>query len=247
MTDDATTPNVSAEHRKSTPRLFRPKEALWLVTVLICVLIVFLSPLKDELTRVREINERLDQMGPIAELVFIGGAILVTSLGMPRMLIYPIGGIAFGFFWGLVWSVTALLFGGYIPFCYARWGGRSWIIRKWPKMGRLADYFHERSYRTVILFRILPMPGFLTNAFLGITRIKHRSFLLGTLLGSIPPGIPATLLGTSMIVENRATQIAYAVSSVFLFIIIWFVIPFRLRRHPNLRLLKAALAESGDP
>lgn len=222
---------------------FGPKEAFWLTTVLVCALIVLLSPLRDELTRVREINDRLDQMGPAAELVFIAGSIVVTALGFPRMLIYPIGGIAFGFFWGLTWSVIALLFGGYIPFCYARWGGRTWIIRRWPRMGRLADYFHERSYRTVILFRILPMPGFLTNAFLGITHIKHRAFLLGTLLGSIPPGIPAALLGGSMIEDDRATQIAYVASSVVLFIVLWFIIPFCLRKHPNFRLLKEALQE----
>ncbi len=231
---------------KALIRFFGPKEAFWLATVLICALIVLLSPLKDELTRVREINERLDQMGPTPELAFIAGSILVTALGFPRMLIYPIGGIAFGFFWGLTWSVVALLFGGYIPFCYARWGGRSWIIRRWPRMGRLADYFHERSYRTVILFRILPMPGFLTNAFLGITHIKHRAFLLGTLLGTIPPGIPAALLGGSMIEDDRATQIAYVTSSVALFIVLWFVIPFCLRKHPNFRRLKEALHESDN-
>ncbi len=232
--------------RAPRARLFRPKEAFWLATVLVCVLIVFLSPLKDELTHVRDINERLDRMGPTAELVFIVGAVIITALGFPRMLVYPVGGIAFGFFWGLIWSVTALLFGGYIPFCYARWGGRSWIVRKWPRMGRLADYFHERSYRTVVLFRILPMPGFLTNAFLGITRIKHQAFLLGTVLGSIPPGIPATLLGSSMIEEHRFTQMAYATSSVVLFILLWFVIPVCLRKHPNIRLLKEALAENDD-
>lgn len=231
---------------RKTHRLFRPKEALWFLTVLACVLIVFLSPLKNELTHIREINERLDNVGPTAELVFMSGAAFVTALGFPRMLIYPIGGIAFGFFWGLVWSVTALLLGGYIPFCYARWGGRSWIIRKWPRMGRLANYFHERSYRTVVLFRILPMPGFLTNAFLGITHIKHRSFLLGTFLGSIPPGIPATLLGSSIIEEHRITQIVYATSSIILFIVTWFVIPFCLRKHPNIRLLKEALTENDD-
>lgn len=219
---------------------------MWITSLLAGILLVYLSPIRHELTRVREIKGALDQIGPGAELAFMAGAALITALGFPRMLVYPVGGIAFGFFWGLVWSVIALLFGGYLPFCYARWGGRSWITRKWPRMGRLAVYFHERSYKTVVLFRILPMPGFLTNAFFGITHIKHRSFLLGTLLGSIPPGIPAALLGSSMIEEQRHTQLAYGISSVALFIVLWFIIPFCLRNHPNIHLLRAALAPTTE-
>ncbi len=229
--------------KASEPRLFRVREAIWLTTLALTVVIVYFSPLKSELQRVREIQGMLDELGPGAELGFIFGSTLITALGFPRMLVYPIGGLAFGFWPGLTLSVIGLLGGGYLPFCYARWGGRRWITRQWPRMARLADYFHERSYRTVVLFRILPMPGFLTNAFLGITRIKHRSFLLGTVLGSIPPGIPAVLLGSGMVQEDPTTRAAYVTSSLAMFIILWFVIPFVLRKHPNIRLLKAALQD----
>lgn len=222
-------------------RRLNVKEVVWLFTLVICILLVYFSPIGEQLKRVREVHQALEEAGPIAELVFVLGATLVTSLGFPRMLIYPIGGLAFGFLPGLFWSVTALLFGGYLPFCYARWGGRAMIVRRWPKMDRLADYFHDRSYRTVVLMRVLPMPGFLTNALLGITRIRHRSFLLGTALGSIPPGIPAALLGSSMIEDDPTIRAASVICSVVLFAILWFVIPFALRKHPNLKLLKSAL------
>lgn len=220
---------------------FHWREGIWLATLLSCVLLVYFSPIREQLTRAREIHELLDQAGPKAELAFMAGAIVITALGFPRMLVYPIGGLAFGFLWGMTWSVIALLFGGYIPFCYARWGGRGWITRRWPKMGRVADYFHERSYKTVILLRVLPMPGFLTNAFLGITRIKHSSFLLGTVLGSIPPGIPAALLGSSLIEETPFVRGTYVVLSVILFSLMWFVLPFMLRKHPSIRQFAEAL------
>lgn len=225
---------------------FRLREVIWLSTVLICAAIVYFSPLGEKLTEIRDIHEFLEDKGSTAVLVFVAGASLITAIGFPRMLIYPVGGLAFGFLWGLIWSVVALLFGGYIPFCYARWGGRGWILRRWPKMGRLADYFHERSYRTVVLMRILPMPGFLTNALLGITRIKHRSYLLGTLLGSIPPGIPAALLGGSVVEENPTTQFLYVTGSIVLFALLWFVIPFCLRNHPSLKKFKDILRAGED-
>ncbi len=233
-------PDATAPFRT---RRFRLKETIWLMTLLVCAAIVYFSPLKGILTQAREVHEFLEAQGSKAILAFVVGASVITAMGFPRMLIYPVGGLAFGFFWGLTWSVVALLFGGYIPFCYARWGGRGWILRRWPKMGRVADYFHERSYRTVILMRILPMPGFLTNSLLGITRIKHRSYLLGTLLGSIPPGIPAALLGGSVVEENPTTQFVYVFGSVILFVILWFVIPFCLRKHPSLAQFKTALQE----
>lgn len=242
MGDTEKNGTASASGRK----VFRLKEAIWLLTLLICAYLVYVSPLGEKLSRVREIHEILDAKGSSAILAFVGGATVITAIGFPRMLIYPVGGLAFGFFWGLTWSVIALLFGGYIPFCYARWGGRAWIVKRWPKMDRLAEYFHERSYRTVILMRILPMPGFLTNSLLGITRIKHRSFLLGTLLGSIPPGIPAALLGGSMVEEDPTTRVVYVISSILLFALLWFVIPFCLRKHPNIQLFKDMMqGESG--
>jgi uncharacterized membrane protein YdjX (TVP38/TMEM64 family) len=224
-------------------RVLRVRETVWLFTLLVCVGIVYFSPLRNELPHVREVNDALDRVGPGAELTFIAGAALITALGFPRMLVYPAGGIAFGFLGGLAWSVVALLIGGYLPFCYARWSGRSWMVQRWPRMGRLADYFGERGYKTVILFRILPMPGFLTNAFLGITRIGHGAFLLGTLIGSIPAGIPATLLASGVLEEQRAMQIIHTTGSILLFLVLWFVIPFHLRKHPNIQLLREALAE----
>lgn len=219
------------------------KEALWLSTLLLAVFIVYLSPVKEELGHVRKVHQDIEALGPVAELSFLLGAVLITALGFPRMLVFPVAGLAFGFPVGLALSIIALLGGGYLPFCYARWGGRGWITRQWPRMARLADYFQERTYKTVVLFRILPMPGFLTNAFLGITHIKHRSFILGTALGSIPPGIPATLLGSSLIEEGPVAHL-YAGGSMILFVALWFVIPFSLRHHPNIRLLKEVLATS---
>lgn len=224
----------------------RLREICWLGTLAICLWLVFFSPLRHELKRVRDIHQFLDAMGPQAELIFIGGAALITALGFPRMLIYPVGGVAFGFGWGLTWSVVALLLGGYLPFLYARWGGRSWFLRRWPRLGGVADYFGDRSYRTVVLLRVLPLPGFITNVFCGITRIKQRSFLLGTLLGSIPPGIPAALLGHSMLQEPGPAQLLYLTSSILLFAVLWIVIPFRLRHHPNIQRIKTALSTSGQ-
>lgn len=224
----------------------RVREGVWLTTLVLCLIIVFFSPLRHELARIREWQAALDQMGPRAELAFIAAAALITALGFPRMLVYPVGGLAFGFWWGLTWSVVALLFGGYIPFLYARWGGRSWFLRHWPRMEAVAAYFRNRSYRTVVLLRILPMPGFITNALLGITHIKHRSFLLGTLLGCIPPGIPAALLGHSMVEEAGTTQVTYVTSSIILFFILWVIIPFMLRKHPNVTLIRAALSPNPD-
>ncbi len=244
--DKSTIADTLLDQAVPAPSSFRSRarEALWLTTLAVCLGVVFFSPLRHELARVREWQIALDQMGPRAELVFIVAAALITALGFPRMVVYPIGGMAFGFWWGLTWSVVALLIGGYLPFLYARWGGRSFFLRHWPRLDGMAAYFRNRSYRTVVLLRILPMPGFITNALLGITHIKHRSFLLGTLLGSIPPGIPAALLGHSMLEEAGTAQATYVASSIVLFFILWVVIPFILRKHPNVALIRAALTRS---
>jgi len=236
---------TSASSRLARPTL-AGREWFWVITLVIGATVVLFSPLREYLKQIHDVQSALDQMGAAPEAIFVLGAILITALGFPRMLVYPIGGLMFGFWQGLTLSVVALLAGGYLPFCYARWGGRGFIIRTWPKMAQLADYFHDRSYRTVVLLRITPMPGFLTNAFLGITGIKHRSFLLGTLLGSIPPGIPATLLASGLADSNPVVQWFSAIGATILFAILWFVLPFYLRNHPNMAELLAVLGNRSE-
>ena len=110
--------------------VFSVREALWLIVLAVCLAVAYFSPLGRHLSHVREINDVLAELGPVAVLAFIGACALVIAIGIPRMLLYPIGGVAFGFWGGLIWTNIAVMFGGYATFCYARWGGRTYIVRK---------------------------------------------------------------------------------------------------------------------
>lgn len=238
--------NESAEQSVPHPA-FRVREAMVILVLAVCLAFAYFSPLAEHLTHLREVNDYLAGLGSMAVLVFIGGATILVAIGIPRMAMYPIAGIAFGFWGGLVWTTIAVIVGGYAVFCYARWGGRTYIVGKWPRMARVARYFGDRSFRTVALLRLLPAPGFLTNLFLGITHIRHRSFLLGTAIGSVPPAIPATLLGSSAVQVDRNTQILHISLALAALILLWSVVSVYVRNSPHIRRIREGLAEDSAP
>lgn len=243
-TDANYVPIQEAGDEKAPRAVFSIREASWLIVLAACLAIVYFSPLGEHLKHVREINDLLEGFGAMAVLIFIAACAVVIGVGFPRMLLYPIGGVAFGFWGGLIWTNVGVLIGGYGVFCYARWGGRNFIVRKWPRMGRVADFFGERSFKTVALLRLLPAPGFLTNVFLGITHIKHRSFLLGTAIGSIPPAIPATLIGSSVVQDDRQAQVLHITLAVIALIALWTFFSYYMRRSPKFRQLRESLADT---
>lgn len=206
------------------------KEWIWITVTALGLLVVYFSPLRKHVTQLEDIHREVAELGHLAPLVFVVVTAILTGIGLPRMLLCPIGGIAFGFTGGLLWNMVGALLGSYITFIYARWAGRSLILRRWPRLARVADYFKERSFLTVALFRQLPNPGFLTNLFFGITPIRTSAYLIGTAVGYLPSAIPATLLGSSTIQTSPHAKAIYAVGAVVTIIALWVVFGIYMKK-----------------
>lgn len=65
-------------------------------------------------------------------------------------------------------------------------------------IARWGDRMRERSFETVFLMRLLFLPYDLVNYVSGALRIRWTSFLLATLLGTLPGTISFVLLGASL-------------------------------------------------
>lgn len=205
------------------------KEWLWLGALAILLLITYLSPLKEHLTHVQEIKDMLAGYGAMAPLVFVCAMSLVTAVGIPRMVIYPLGGLVFGFAEGLAWSLLATVIGAYLTFLYARWSGRSLVVKRWPSLSKITTKLDNRGFLSVALIRQMPSPGFLTNLLFGLSSVRTRCFLAGTILGSIPSAIPATLIGSSVSHGSDDHRILYTVMAIAVLLIMWLGFSFTLR------------------
>lgn len=123
-------------------------------------------------------------------LAFSAGQILVAMCGvLPASIMAIAAGAAYGMVNGLLLSAGCTMLGGWLSFLLARSMLRPWIAR-WIGRHKGAARFDEaiarEGWRFVCLLRISPvMPFAATSYALGLTDLRQRDYLLGT-LASLP-------------------------------------------------------------
>jgi uncharacterized membrane protein YdjX (TVP38/TMEM64 family) len=133
------------------------------------------------------------------ELHFIAISTLLTAAGVPRLLFYALGGFVFGFWEGLLWSLCSSLAGSFIAFRAARWGGRAWLVEHFGRRRFFNRIAHaEPTVASVALMRMLPVSNAIINFGLALSHAGNRAFLLGSLLGFLPQGIVAAIVGSGI-------------------------------------------------
>ena len=132
----------------------------------------------------------IDSFGNFSYLVFILIVILEVVLApIPALALYVAGGALFGTFLGGVITLIGNLIGAFIAFWIARRFGRDFVERKVDeKMRKKFDKFSEKyGGFSLFLLRINPFTtSDLFSYLAGLTKMKIRTFLLGTGLGLIP-------------------------------------------------------------
>jgi uncharacterized membrane protein YdjX (TVP38/TMEM64 family) len=165
---------------------------------------VYFTPLKSWLSQGQILKEQLASFGLAAPLVFMALAALLTAIGAPRLLLCSLAGMVFGFAEGLLWSQTGTLLGSYGVFLFARRFGARYELSNFRSFARFSGLIEKNGVISVLLIRQLPMSGFYNNLFMGLTRIRHWEFLTGSLLGFMPLGITACLIGAGILQSDFA-------------------------------------------
>lgn len=183
--------------------------------IVLALAVVYFSPLKAYLQQVQEIKGQLQSLGLAGRLGYTVAVGVLVAMGVPRLIFCPIGGMAFGFVEGLGWTQTATLMGYYAIFLFVRWGGRGWVLRHWPRLGGVHEAFGAHPVVAIFLIRQLPISGLIINLFLGLSHVRHRHFLLGTVLGLLPEAILLTLVGSGAGKINPLHSVVCIVGAVF--------------------------------
>ena len=187
----------------------------------LALVIVMCTPLKEYLADIKTIKIQLRSFGFYAPLVFMACVFVLITVGVPRLLFCPIGGFAFGFFEGLLWTQLATLAGYYATFLFVRWGGREYVLHHWTKLGRFQKIFDLPAIPAVMIVRQLPISGLITNLILGLAPIRHVDFLVGTAVGILPEAIPFTLVASGAVKLGGGEHIGYIVGAAALLIAVW--------------------------
>jgi uncharacterized membrane protein YdjX (TVP38/TMEM64 family) len=206
---------------------FAWKPLIMLVLVAAAFASVYFTPAREYFRNIQGIKYWLLSLGWVGPAVWMGVVFALVSAGMPRLLFCPIGGLAFGFWHGLLWTQLATLAGYYVLFLFVRWGGRDFVLRHWPRVMRLKEHFHGHSTALLVFaVRQLPISGLVINLLLGLSPIRHRHFLLGTAFGILPEAIPFTLVASGVFKltgQNTPLYICAAIGFLLLvFAALWY-------------------------
>ena len=153
---------------------------------------------EDILSQEQHIKQWLASTG-YAPAVFTLIVALLTAIGLPRLLFCSLAGLLFGFSWGFALSHLGTLLGAYLTFGFARWSGRDFVEQKFPKISALSNSNQAKGWQSVLIMRQLPISGLYNDILLGLSRVTHTDFWIGSFLGFVPLGVTATLVGAGIL------------------------------------------------
>ena len=196
------------------------KPALLVTLALLVAVGASMGLLRDLGDHLRSFSEAIGALGWAAGPAFVIIVAGLAAVGVPRLILCSVAGLTFGAVGGLILGHIAVLAGSYAVFLAARAMGPQHILARWPKLDRFLDVASRHGIASVLLVRQLPLPSFHINLLLALTPLSHRHFLIGSLIGFLPEGVPATLIGAGLVAQDTGSMFAYVAVGIVAVVVI---------------------------
>ena len=146
-----------------------------------------------------QLQASLNRAGIWAPITYIALYTVATILVLPSTPLNLTGGAIFGPWLGTLWTSMAAVIAAVVAFAFTRTVGREAIARKLAGRWQSMDAeMRQGGLFYMFAIRLLPIiPYGLVNFAAGLTSIRFRDYLLGTILGTVPGILPFVLLGSS--------------------------------------------------
>jgi len=160
----------------------------------------------------------LNQAGIWAPIIYIVLYSVATVLVFPSTALNLTGGAIFGPWLGTLWTSIAAVIAAIVSFAFTRTVGREIIAQKLANRWQSMDAeMRQGGLFYIFAIRLLPIiPYGLVNFAAGLTSIRFRDYLIGTILGTVPGVLPFVMLGSSGLQAMRTGDILPLVSSLAL-------------------------------
>lgn len=139
-----------------------------------------------------------------APIVYILIYFLRTFVLFSASVLSITGGLAFGPFWGTVYTVIGATISSCAAFLIVRWFGRGFMESICKSCGKAIDGLDEKigknGFWIIIFLRVVPIfPYEGINFATGLSKIPLWQYALGTFLGIIPGSFAYNYLGGSLL------------------------------------------------
>jgi uncharacterized membrane protein YdjX (TVP38/TMEM64 family) len=168
--------------------------------------------------------------GMFGPLIFLGFSLIRPIIFFPITIIYLASGLAFGGFWGGIIAIAGALLSALTAHVIANKIGIDFLPMKWrSRICAVRDRVDEKGLRNMILIRFIPMISFdLISYSAGLSGVKMKPYLIGTIIGVSPRIFAYTYLGSNIMSPGDPK---FWIAIVILLLI--FVVPGIVYKYKN--------------
>lgn len=197
---------VVSRERTFIPEQGAQKKRSWKPLVFLALLVaavagVHLSGAAQYLQQ-EKLQALIGSYGVLAPAIYILIYALAPVLFLPGLPITIVGGIVFGPFWGVVYTITGATIGASLAFLVARYGARDWVASKLtgPKWEKLDSEVAQHGWKVVAFTRLIPaFPFNLLNYAFGLTRISFIQYAVTSFFCMLPACIAFIVFSSSLL------------------------------------------------
>jgi uncharacterized membrane protein YdjX (TVP38/TMEM64 family) len=140
---------------------------------------------------VKQLAEYLRSLGNFALVIGMLAVFIQTLVPVvPFVLVAGANVLAFGLMWGFLINYGISCLAAVCAFFFARYYGHAWVERKIGNRSFVTAFnkkLESEGYLYVMLGRLVPViPSTFINLGAGLSRIRFRQFLIGTMIGKFP-------------------------------------------------------------
>lgn len=158
---------------------------------------ISMQTLQQRIEDIRKFVDRHYTVSVGAYILCFAGLTLIFPLAF--IMVFT-GGVLYGIFEGSLYATAATGISAAATFAFSRYFAGAWIQQRFDeKLRTFNDNFRRYGIWYLILVRIIAVAPFcVINLIAGITRVRFRTFLWTTCLGSLPNILILTILANTV-------------------------------------------------
>lgn len=210
------------------------KRILFLVIIIAAIFAIRLTGATQYLEQ-EKLRSLIQGYGTLAPFIYMLVYTVAPSLFLPGLPITIVGGILFGPFWGVIYTITSATLGACLAFLISRYVARDWIAGKLksPRWRRLDEGVEKHGWKIVAFTRLIPLfPFNLLNYAFGLTKISFLHYAATTFICMLPACI-AFIVFSSSLLDLIKGKVSPAFLVGLLLIIVVSMIPMFYNRYKS--------------